>query len=133
MIIKIEGNKTFVFPDNIEPEERLILVNNMLNETITINCEELTVDEHFRDTFNVRGTITNLEKISYYLSKMPEQNGKEDKEILSRNDILEMDKGVRKTTKNGKNIVVNSKYRNFSETTMNDAVKIGIVDSDERY
>ena len=128
MIVKIEGSKSFIFPDNIEPSERLILINEMLDEVISLDGKEITVDDYFRDTFDVKGTRSNLEKISYYLSKMPEQSGRHDQEVLSKNDILEMEKGVRKTTKNGQNIVKESRYRNFSEVSKEDAVNLGIAE-----
>lgn len=136
MIIKIKNyNKEYIFPDGIEPIERLQEVNKMLSDVLYVEADEdITVDDYFHETFT-RGKETrlNLEKISFYLSKMPDQDGKHDKETLSRNDEMEMNKGVRWATVDGKRIVVESKYKNFTDISLDEKRKIGIVDSNEDY
>ncbi|MFS0643698.1 hypothetical protein [Siminovitchia sp. 179-K 8D1 HS] len=130
MIIKIRG-KEYVFSDAIEPSERNTKIKNMLKDNIIFDDVKMTVEEYFRITWNKKPTIVALDKIGNYLSKMPNQNGKHDKEILSKNDELEITKGVRHKTVKGKREIVDSRYINFSELSKKDSVNLGLLDVDD--
>lgn len=137
MKIKIDGHKSFYLPDNIEPFERLIEVNKMLEEELCFDGETMTVEDYFRHTWNkvesngANLSKSNMDKIGFYLSKMPEQEGREDKEILSRNDQLEMSKGVRRTSKDGKNLYMESKYILHTDLSKEKLAEIGLIDNAE--
>lgn len=130
MIVKIERLKKYVFMDNLEPADRLVEVNKMLNDTLDFDGNKMTVEEYFRETFNKDFTRTNFEKISHYLSKMPEQNGTHDKKILSRNDELEMNKGVRWATRDGNRVLEQSKYTSFTDLDKETLIELGLAESD---
>ena len=129
MIIKIEGHsKEYVFSELIEPKERLVEVNKMLSETIEIT-EKMSVDQYFKESFTKSAnTKFNLEKIGTYLSKFPDQQGSHDKDILSRNDILEMNKGVRWKTKKGKRVLIKSRYIPFSNLNKTEQTELGLLE-----
>lgn len=131
MIIKIRGSKDYYFSDSIEPKERLIEINKMLEDILLFDGEELTVEEYFRDTWDKPPTKVALDKIGFYLSKMPEQNGRYDKEILSRNDELEMTKGVRWSYVDEKRVLTQGRYTVFSDLDRESAIEIGLIDSED--
>lgn len=131
MIIKIEGSKTFVFSDRLEPCDRLIEVNKMLAEELEFYSGKTTVNDYFHETFNIDKTRTNLEKISFYLSKMPEQNNTPDKELLSSNDHMEMTKGIRWKTVKGKRTLIDGRYKNFGDLKKDEKIQAGLVEPSE--
>lgn len=135
MKIKLENSKTFYLPDNIEPKERLIEVNKLLNTIIELDGVEMTVEEYFNVTWNVEvngvnRTKNTLDRLGTYLSKMPNQNGRHDRYVLSRNDVLEMYKGVRWKTVKGKREVVRARYRLFTDLSLEEKIETGIIDED---
>lgn len=133
MRITLRG-KNYDFPDNIEPEERNKLIHNFLKQTIIVGDEEYDIELYYRETWFVESTKRDLDRIATYLVKMPNQNGKHDKEILSNNDIMEMEKGVRWQTEGNKRVIVPARYTNFSDLKLSEKVETGIVDIDEiRY
>jgi len=129
--LKIANKKTFYLPDNIEPSERLVEINKVLATEIEISNKKTTIEMYLSDTFNTAHTRTALDKIGTYLCKMPEQNGKHDREILSNNDVMEMEKGVRWTTKKGKKVLEKARYTNFSDLSLEDKAKLGLIDTDD--
>lgn len=128
MIIKIEGNNDYVFPDSLSVEDRLAAVELMLKETVIFYDGEMTIVDYFHETFNKDKTRSNLEKIGFYLSKMPDQNGRHDKEILSRNDEMEMQKGVRWKTIKGERVLIESRYKNFADLNKDEQVELGMLE-----
>lgn len=133
MILEIGGH-SFVFSDGIEPQERKLEIEKCFQEKRLFYAEkeEMTVEEYL--SYNSQREVVRniLGRIATYLSKMPEQNGQEDKEVLSKNDIVEMEKGFRKTTSKGKTITAVSRYSNFSELSLKHKVDLGI-DTDNDY
>lgn len=126
MKIKINYKKTFLLDDKLEPNERLLEVNKMLKTVVQFDDDSMTVEEFLRFTWDKPTSINIMDLISIYLSKMPEQNGKEDKFVLSNNDVLEMNKGVRRTKKHGKNVYTESKYKTFIDLSLTEQSEIGI-------
>lgn len=138
MKITIAGHSPYYLPDNIEPSERLIEVNKMLEDVLEFDGEYMTVEEYFRHTWTkvesngTNRSKNNMERIGTYLSKMPDQKGKEDKEVLSRNDHLEMSKGIRRTTtKDRKNAYVDSRYVIHSDLNKETLAELGLIDNAE--
>lgn len=127
MIIKIRDKK-YTFSDTIEPSERNIEIQKMLDDEIVLDEVKMTIEEYFRTTWNKNPTIVALDKIGNYLSKMPDQNGKHDKEVLSRNDELEMTKGVRWKTIKNKRELVDGRYTTFSEMSKEEKVDLGLIE-----
>ena len=115
----------------IEPEVRLIEIERFLKIELKFDNKKMTVEDYFRYTWNEPATIYSMEKISLYLSKMPAQNGKHDKDTLSRNDEMEMKKGVRWTTKDNKKVLEKSRYMNFSDAGIEEKVSLGLNDIDD--
>lgn len=131
MILKFSNGKTFELLDNIEPKERLVEINKVLDTSLMFHGEAMTVNEYFRFTWTKSETKQMLDRISFYLSKMPEQNGQHDKTIISRNDELEMNKGVRWVNKNKKKVLESSRYRNFTDTSIDDKASFGLADIED--
>lgn len=136
MKIEIAEIKTFYLSDSIEPVERLIEVKEMLNDTLQFDGELMTVEEYFRLTWNIENngvnyTKVNLDRIGFHLSKMPEQEGTHDKDILSRNDELEMTKGVRRVTRNGEKVYVPSRYILHTNLSKETSAELGLADNIE--
>ena len=136
MKLKIGSIKTFYLPDNIGSKERLKEVNETLNSLVRFDGEEMTVEEYFRLTWNVEvnginKTKNTLERIGTYLSKMPEQKGRHDKYVFSRNDVLEMNKGVRWKTTKGIRVLGKSRYTVFSDLGVEDKVSLGLLEEND--
>lgn len=132
MKLKFSNGESFLFPDNIEPENRLILINELLSKKLKFDGDYMTVEEYFSFTWNKSTTINMMDRIATYLSKMPNQNGKEDKEILSKNNISEMNKGYYwTTTKDKKRVSKPSRYQSFSELDEESKGKLGLVENNE--
>lgn len=136
MKIKIAGKKTYYFSDSIEPEERLVEVNKMLQDTLEFDGESMSIEDYFQHTWSrevngVNETKNTLDRIATYLSKMPNQDGKQDKEVMSRNDHLEMEKGIRRVHRKGENTYTSGRYIVNSELSPKDKAKMGLVDSED--
>lgn len=131
MKLKFTNGKSFLLPDNIEPEERLVEINKVLESTLKFHGEEMTVEEYFRYTWDKDHTRTTLDRISFYLAKMPEQSGQHDKEIISRNDDMEMVKGVRWVNRNGEKTIEKARYINHSDLKIEQKVELGLVEDVE--
>lgn len=134
--IKIANKKTYYLSDSLEPKERLVEVNKMMKDELEFDGLLMTVEEYFNYTWTreVNGanpTKNTLERLGTYLSKMPDQNRQQDKAILSRNDELEMQKGVRRVNRGGKNLYVSSRYIVNTDLSLEDKVELGLVDSDD--
>lgn len=119
MKIKFNNGESFLFPDSVEPSEKLVLVNEFLGKKLVFDGKHMTVEDYFSATWDKRGTIIMMDKIATYLSKMPDQNKKEDKYVLSRNKISEMEKGYYLTTEKDSNdklnkVVKQARYTSFS-------------------
>lgn len=98
MEIKI-NDKTFELKEVADVNERKRIVEDFMKTTLELATEDMTVEEYYRFTWEKPSTMTSLDRIGYYLSKMPEQNGKKDTEVLTTNKELEMNKGIRRTSK----------------------------------
>lgn len=134
MKLKFTNGKSFLLPDNIEPSVRLIEVNKVLESELIFDGRSMTVEGYLRETWNKPTTITTLDRIGYYLSKMPEQNGQHDLEVLSKNDELEMNKGVRWKTVSGERVSVPARYTNFVDLSVDEKSDFGLIDtSDSNY
>lgn len=131
MILKFSNGKTFELLDNIEPKERVIEINKVLATSLRFHGEDMTVDEYFSYTFDNKDTRSLLDRIGSYLSKMPEQNGQHDKGIISRNDDMEMNKGVRWVNRNNKKVLEPSRYKTFTESSIEDKASFGLADIDD--
>lgn len=131
MILKFSNGKTFELADNIEPKERVKEINKVLATMLRFHGEDMTVDEYFRYTFDNKDTRSLLERISFYLSKMPEQNGQHDKGIISRNDEMEMNKGVRWANRNNKKVLEPARYKTFTESSIDEKASFGMVELDD--
>lgn len=130
MLIKI-GGRNFEFDDTSDLTERNKAVEVFLKQVLTFDDLQLTVSDYFKETWDKQATRVALDRIGTYLSKMPDQNGQEDKEVLSNSKIIEMEKGTRRTTKNGKT-TYESSYVNFSNLSLTDKVSLGL-DTDNDY
>lgn len=131
MKLKFSNGESFFFSDLIEPEERLAEINYFLETELIFDNMKMTVEDYFRYTWNDSNTVNIMGKISFYLSKMPNQNGRHDKELLSKNDEMEMTKGVRWITKEHKKVAEKGRYINFSDTSIEDKVSLGLNDTDD--
>lgn len=129
MKLKFTNGKSFLLPDNIEPHERLIEINKVLESTLKFHGDEMTVEEYFRFTWDKDHTRTTLDRISSYLAKMPEQNGQHDKAIISKNDEMEMNKGVRWVNRNGEKVIEKARYVTHTYLKIEDKVELGLVES----
>lgn len=98
MEIKI-NNRSFLFKDTTDVNERKKIIEDFLETKIDLAIGTMTVEEYYSYTWDKQNTKTSLDRIGYYLSKMPEQNGKEDKLVLNKSKELEMEHGFRQTTK----------------------------------
>ncbi|WP_341323384.1 hypothetical protein NSQ62_07890 [Solibacillus sp. FSL H8-0523] len=131
MKLKFSNGESFLFSDLIEPEERLAEINYFLKTELVFDNMKMTVEEYFRYTWNDLNTVHIMDKISFYLSKMPNQRGKHDKALLSKNDEMEMNKGVRWTTKGHKKVAEKARYINFSDSSIEEKISLGLHDTDE--
>jgi len=133
MKLKFTNGKSFLLPDSIEPSERLIEINKVLESELIFDGRKMTVESYFRETWNKPTTLTALDRISYYLSKMPEQKGQHDSAILSKNDEMEMNQGVRWKTQKGERIIVKARYSNFGDLSLDLKAEIGLIDTSDSY
>lgn len=131
MKLKFSNGKSFLLPDNIEPLERLVEINKVLESELIFDGREMTVEDYLRETWNKPNTITTLDRIGYYLSKMPEQNNKHDLEVLSKNDEMEMNKGVRWKTVKGERVLSEARYSNFVDLSIEDKANLGLMDTSD--
>jgi hypothetical protein len=129
MKLKFTNGASFLLPDNIEPSERLVEINKVLESELIFDGRTMTVEGYLRETWNKPTTITTLDRIGYYLSKMPEQDGQHDLEVLSKNDELEMNKGVRWKTASGERVLGKARYSNFTDLSTEDRAELGLIDT----
>lgn len=133
MKIKIDHKTMFILDDKLEPNERLKEVNKTLQTVIDFDGDKMTVEGYLYYTWDKPLSRNIMDAIGTYLSKMPEQNGKEDKYVLSKNKKLEMNKGIKRIKKDGQNIYVKSPYRNFTYLSLEEKREIGILDCKETF
>lgn len=140
MKINIANKKTYYLSDSLNLEERLAEVELLLNDKLKFDDGYMTVNEYFSITWN--RTVGNrnptqeaLDRLGTYLSKMPDQDGKQDKETLSKNDIMEMEKGIRRVHRKGENLYESGRYVVYSDLSLEAKSKIGLtdIDSSETY
>ena len=133
MKLKIDYKTEFLLDDKLEPEQRNIEIQKILQETIQFDNASMTFESYLRIMWNKPQGKQLLDLICTYLAKMPNQNKREDKKIFSKNDLLEMEKGIRRTNIKGQNMVVEAKYRNFTDLTISEKLLIGIpIEDDDR-
>lgn len=104
-------HKTYNLDTNLAIEERLLMINTLLEEKIEFYEQVMTVEEYFRHTWEESKTCMDI--IGYYLTK-------EDKklEILSNNKQQEMKTGSKRHT-------------TFSGMGYANQVAVGLIDIDE--
>lgn len=93
------NNQSFYFDSTSDMDIRKKSVEDFLATKIDLAIGTMTVEEYYSHTWEKQNTKISLDRIGYYLSKMPEQKGKEDKSILNPSKELEMECGVRRTSK----------------------------------
>lgn len=104
MKIKI-NDRDFELPEVSDVEERKKIIDEFMDTLLLLaDNKKMTVEEYYHYTWDKPSTMTSLDRIGYYLSKMPNQEGKKDKEVLTKNKQLEMEKGITRTTKMAKDL-----------------------------
>ncbi|MEK4025493.1 hypothetical protein [Sporosarcina sp. FSL W7-1283] len=110
-------HKTYILDFELDLVERLEVVNRILADKIDFNGEKMTVNEYFRETWNVLSykdtTITYKEIIGYYLTKE-----EKDLSVLSRDKLKEMSRGSKRHT-------------TFSGMGYDNQVNCGLVDPEQ--
>jgi hypothetical protein len=110
-------HKTYILDFDLSIEKRLETVNNILSDTIDINDTKMTVEEYFRETWDVLShkdtTLFYKEVIGYYLTKE-----KKDLSTLSRDKLKEMSRGSKRHT-------------TFSGMGYDNQIAVGLIDIDE--
>lgn len=106
-------HKSYDMDMSIPIEERKVVVDKILIDSIEFHDETMTVEEYFRYTWNKDYTKTLMDMIAYYLTK-------EEKEldVLSHKKQKEMEKGSKRHT-------------TFSSLSIDNQVAIGITDMDD--
>lgn len=91
------NNQSFYFDSTSDMDIRKKSVEDFLATKIDLAIGTMTVEEYYSYTWEKQNTKISLDRIGYYLSKMPEQDGKKDNSILNPSKELEMQHGIRKT------------------------------------
>ena len=105
MKIKI-NEQYFFFEDTNDVKKRKELIEDFLATNIETSKGKMSVNEYYFYTWEKQNTKRSLDKISYYLSKMPKQKGKTDKEVMSKEKTMEMQEGFLRTTKYASDLTV---------------------------
>lgn len=106
-------HKTYDLDMELPLENRIPVINNILNESIEFHEEAMTVEEYFRYTWNKQNTKISLDIISYYLTKEDR-----DLEVLSVKKQLEMQNGSKRHT-------------TFSGMGYDNQVSVGLIDIED--
>lgn len=96
-------------------EEKKKIVEGILQETVTVNNEEMSVEEYFNLTFNIQSTKIAMELLAYFMIKEHKQR----EDILSGEAMKKMNRGSKFST-------------NFSDLSLTDKVSLGI-DNENDY
>ena len=106
-------HKTHNLDMDLDLEDRIPVINDILEDEIVFHSEIMTTEEYFRHTWEKQNTKIALDIIGYYLTKE-----KRNLEILSTKKQLEMDTGSKRHT-------------TFSGMGLDNQVAIGLVDIEE--
>lgn len=106
-------HKTYNLDMDLPLEDRIPVINKILNEKIEFHEEIMSVEEYFRHTWNKQNTKISLDIIGYYLTK-------EDRnlDVLSVKKQLEMHNGSKRHT-------------TFSGMGYDNQVAVGLIDIDD--
>lgn len=117
------GNKyKFYLPDIQDVDKRLCDVNELLKTEVQFDDLQCTVEEYLRITWDKNNTRIVLDRIGYYLSKKPNQDGTHDKEMLSKNEEIEMISGFYKGEK---------RYTNFTNLDEENKILFGFKENNK--
>lgn len=103
---------------SLHPEDRKVVVENLLKEEIEFHNETMTLEEYLTHTWNKQNSKTIMDLFGYYLTKFETQ------EVLSRDKTKEMSRGFY-----GKSD--NNRYSNFTDLSPDDKERIGLIDKNE--
>ncbi len=98
MQVKI-NNKKYLLEKTNDVEKRNEIVKELLSRELVFYEETMTIEEYLYHTWDKESSKIALDIIGYYLSKMPNQDGKTDLEVLNEHQEKEMTTGIRYTTK----------------------------------
>lgn len=101
--------------DNLPIEEKKTLINHLLNQSISLDDMQITLEDYLRITWFKGYTKYFLGSLATYLCR---KNPKTDKYILSQTQLSKMKKGDNRTVL-------------FSSLTKQDKEKLGLIDYEE--
>lgn len=117
MKIKIANQYTYNLDLNLSMEERLIAINVILKEEISIGNGKISIQDYFLETWDKNNTRTCLDIIGYYLTK-ENHNKRDDSDIISRRKYREM-------------VNWNDRYSVFSDLSIKDQLQFGFKDYED--
>lgn len=149
MKLKIGDKYEYILPDgkDVTPQERIVLVNEILNTVLDFDGDRMSVEEYLDFTWTSKPeTAIVLTNLSYYISLHHRTEAeieleKEDREcdygkkrttstnsILSKNEEREMERGfyVTKDPNNRTKNILKKRYDTFSNLDITDKNKLGI-------
>lgn len=106
-------HKTYNLNMDLELEDRIPIIDSILEDKIVFHSETMTTEEYFRHTWEKSNTKICLDIIGYYLTKE-----KRNLEILSTKKQLEMDTGSKRHT-------------TFSGMGLENQVQVGVIDVED--